>query len=132
MPAYPGNGLAAPVAYTKQGIFWQGETVPVNAAQGSLSTAFMLQRVDSAFYPWGFAVEVQFSGTPGTFEIDVMGAETDNGAPSPGNYVKIGSIATVNASNVGRFETTALYPKYVALYVLTLPNAVTITAKISR
>ena len=122
MPSYPGNGLAAPLAYTKQGIFWQGETVPVNAAQGSLSTAFMLQRVDSAFYPCA----------PGTFEIDVMGAETDNGAPSPGNYVKIGSIATVNASNVGRFETTALYPKYVALYVLTLPNAVTITAKISR
>jgi hypothetical protein len=132
MPAYPGNGLATLLSYTKQGIFWQGETVPVAAAQGSLSVAFQLQRVDSAFYPWGFAVEVQFSGAPGTFEIDVMGAETDNGAPLPGNYVKIGMINAVNASNVGRFETMALYPKYVALYVATLPNAVTITAKISR
>jgi len=75
---------------------------------------------------------VQFSGAPGTFEIDVMGAETDNGAPSPGNYVKIGTITAVNASNVGRFDTVSLYPKYVALYVTTLPNAVTITAKISR
>ena len=132
MPAYPGNGLAAPLAYTKQGIFWNGESVPVAAAQGSLSIAFMLQRVDSSFYPWGFAVEVQFSGAPGSFEIDVMGAETDKGDPSPGNYVKIGTITTVNGSNVGRFETTALYPKYVALYVATLANVVTTTAKISR
>ena len=128
MPAYPGNGLAAPLAYTKQGFFWNNESVPVAAAQGSLSTAFMLQRVDSAFYPWGFAVEVQFSGAPGTFEIDIMGAETD----AITNYVKIGTITTVNANNVGRFETTALYPKYVALYIATLPNVVTTTAKISR
>jgi len=133
MPPYPGNGLATPVAYTKQGLFWISEIVPVAAAQGSLSTAFMLQRVDSAFYPWGFAVEVQFSGAPGSFELDIMGAETENGYPTPGNYVKIGSITAVNASNVGRFETTSLYPKYVALYLASIANSgVTITAKISR
>ena len=43
-----------------------------------------------------------------------MGAETDNSA----NYLKIGSITTFTApvagQYVGRFETTSLYPKYVA------------------
>jgi hypothetical protein len=131
MPAYPGNGLAAPLAYTKQGIFWAGETVGTTFPQ-SLSTAFQLQRVDGNYYPWGFAVEVQFTGNPGTTEVDIMGAETD----SSGNYLKIGSISTFTASvtgqYVGRFETVSLYPRYVALNMTTLGNSVPVTAKISR
>ena len=131
MPAYPGPGLAAPLAYTKQGLFWTGETVPTTYP-GSLSTAFQLQRVDANSYPWGFAVEVQFQGSPGAFEVDVMGAETD----APQNYIKIGSItavASLVAGNyVGRFDTTALYPKYVALNMTTLGTSGPVTAKISR
>jgi hypothetical protein len=131
MPAYPGAGLAKPLAYTKQGIFWQGETVGTTYPQ-SLSTAFQLQRVDATFYPWGFAVEVQFNGNPGTTEVDIMGAETDN----PANYLKIGSISTFTApvagQYVGRFETVSLYPRYVALLMLTLGTSVPVTAKISR
>ena len=131
MPAYSGAGLAAPLAYTKQGLFWAGETIGTTFPY-SLSTAFQLQRVDATFYPWGFAVEVQFNGNPGTTEVDIMGAETDN----PANYIKIGSIATFSApvagQYVGRFESVSLYPKYVALLMLTLGNSVPVTAKISR
>lgn len=131
MPGYPGAGLATPLLYTKQGYFWQTETI-VTTYPGSLSVAFLLQRIDATFYPWGFAVEVQFTSNPGSFEVDVMGAETDN----PINYVKIGSITAVASlvpgNYVGRFETTALYPKYVALNMTTLGNSVPVTAKISR
>lgn len=131
MPAYPGAGLSLPLAYTKQGLFWAGETVPTTYP-GCLSIAFQLQRVDATFYPWGFAVEVQFLGTPGVFEVDIMGAETDN----PANYIKIGSISAVTSlvagSYVGRFDTTALYPKFVALNMTTLGTAGPVTAKISR
>jgi hypothetical protein len=131
MPSYPGPGLATPLAYTKQGLFWEGETIPTTYP-GSLSVAFLLQRVDATFYPWGFAVEVQFAGSPGAFEVDVMGAETDN----PANYVKIGSVIAVASlvagQYVGRFDTTALYPKYVALNMTTLGTSGPVTAKISR
>jgi hypothetical protein len=131
MPSYPGPGLAAPLAYTKQGIFWAGETVGTTFPQ-SLSTAFQLQRVDGNYYPWGFAVEVQFTGNPGTTKVDIMGAETDN----PANYISIGSIQTFTApvagQYVGRFESLALYPRYVALNMTTLGNSVPVTAKISR
>ncbi len=131
MPAYPGNGLATLVPYTQQRLFWTGETIGTTFPQ-SLSVAYQLQRVDSAFYPWGFAVEVQFNGNPSTTEIDIMGAETD----ASGNYLKIGSITTFTSSvagqYVGRFETVSLYPKYVALLMLTLGNSVPVTAKISR
>jgi hypothetical protein len=131
MPAYPQPAGSATLLYhTKQGLFWLGETVSTTYP-GSLSVAFQLQRVDSAFYPWGFAVEVQFAGNPGVFEVDVMGAETDN----PANYIKIGSIAAVSSlvsgQYTGRFESVSLYPKYVALNMLTLTNAVPVTAKIS-
>jgi len=131
MPSYPGPGLAALLPYTKQGIFWAGETVGTTYPY-SLSNAFQLQRGDATFYPWGFAVEVQFNGNPGTTEVDIMGAETDN----PANYIKIGSIQTFTApvagQYVGRFESVALYPRYVALNMTTLGNSVPVTAKISR
>ncbi len=131
MPAYPGNGLAVPLAYTKQGYFWENEKPPTTYP-GSLSQAFFLQRVDATYYPWGFAVEIQFSGNPGAFEVDVMGSETDNAA----NYLKIGSITTatslVTGNYVGRFDTTSLYPMYIALNLVSLANAVNITAKASR
>jgi hypothetical protein len=131
MPAYPGNGLATVLQYTKQGLFWIGETVPVTYP-GSLSVAFQLARVDSAFYPWGFAVEVQFASNPGASEVDIMGAETDAAT----NYIKIGSITTftslVSGNYVGRFESLALYPKYIALNMTTLGTSVPVTAKVSR
>jgi hypothetical protein len=126
MPGYPGSGLAKLLSMSQQAYFFANELVSL----GELSTAFELQRVTSTYYPWGFAVEVAFSGPPGTFEIDVMGAETDAAA----NYDKLGSITAVNAGNVGRFEGLTYYPRYVALLVVALGNAATIsvTAKVTR
>jgi hypothetical protein len=128
MPNYGANGTAQLLRRNSQVFLWQNEAV----AATQLSVAYQMERVDGAFYPWGFAVEVQFAAAPGAFELDIMGAETDAGFPSPGNYVKIGSITAVNASNVGRFESTLLYPKFIAGLMLTLTNAVNVTAKVTR
>ena len=124
MPVYPGNGLANILRNNTQGILFAGEA----ATATELSISFLLERINRSFYPWGFAVEIQFSGAPGAFEFDIMGAETDAST----NYVKIGSITAVNSSNVGRFESVALFPKYVAGYIASIGNSVNITAKVSH
>jgi hypothetical protein len=124
MPNYPGNAQATLLYENTQKYFWNNETVAATA----LSVAFEIRRVLGAFYPWGFAVEVVFSGAPGSFELDIMAAETDNS----GNYIKIGSIAAVNSSNVGRFESTLFWPKYIAAYIASLANPVNTTAKVTR
>ncbi len=129
MPAYPGSSLANILANNRQVYLWDDESVPAGATYGSLSWAFQLERHNRSFYPWGFSVEVWFSGAPGTFEIDIMGANND----LMENYVQIGSITAVNSSNVGRWDMASyIWPKYVAAYMKTLTNAVNVTLQASH
>ena len=90
----------------------------------------MLERQKAAFYPWGFAFEIWFTGVPGTFEVDVQGAELDIDT----HYNNIGTaITAVNANNVGRFDSgVTIWPKFVRLFVKTLTNDVSITAVLTR
>lgn len=133
MPAYPGNGLAQLLANNREAFLWLNETVPASTSPGSLSVAFKLDRISQSFYPWGLSFEVWFSGPPGTFEVDLMGANNDIGYPTPGNYVQIGSITNVNSSNVGRWDMASnIWPKYVAGYLKTLTNAVSITLQVTK
>ncbi len=130
MPFYTSNGQAQ-LIHSNQTLTLinTSDGVPTaSAPNGALSVAFQLDRISGAYYPWGFAVEVAFSGPPGTFEIDVMGAETD----TRNNYCKLGSISAVNANNAGRFEGLTYYPKFVAINTTTLTNAVTMTARLTR
>jgi len=128
MPGYAGVNQATLLRENRQVFAWQNDTVPASAANGSLSLAFQLERVRSVSYPWGFSVEVQFSGNPGVFEVDVMVADTDN----PNNYIQWTNITVVNATNVGRVDILNSWAKYVALYMKTLGNAVTVTGQITR
>ena len=128
MPAYPGPNQAKLMRENTQVQLWQNDTVPAGVLNGSLSMAVQLERVRSAHYPWGFSVEVAFSGAPGVFEVDIMGADTDNA----NYYVTLRTIAAVNAGNVGRVDILDTWVKYVALYMRTLPNAVTVTGQITR
>jgi hypothetical protein len=127
MSGYAGAGQAVLIRETEQKTFFANEALAV----GELSAAFELSRITSMYYPWGFSVEIGFTGAPGTFEIDVMGADTDAST----NYVKLGSITAVNTSNVGRFDALTYWPRYVALSVATFPNAATVkvtAAKLTR
>lgn len=128
MPAYAGINQAIVLRENRQMFLWQNDTIPASAANGSLSLAVQLERVRSVSYPWGFSVEVQFSGNPGAFEVDVMIADTDN----PNNYVQFTNITQVNATFVGRVDVLNSWAKYVALYMKTLGNAVLVTGQITR
>lgn len=124
MPNYTSNAQATLLYENTQKLLWNNETV----TPPQLSIAFEIRRVLSSYYPWGVAVEVQFGSDPGTFELDIMGAETDE---KP-NYIKLDSIATVNSSYVGRWDSRTVYPKYIAVELVTLTNAVPVTVKLTR
>jgi hypothetical protein len=137
MPKYPGQGLATLINANQQIYLFGGSgqqtTSPERPGAGSpsyASIAYGLERQKAAFYPWGFAVEIWFTGAPGTFEVDIQGAELDMDS----HYVTIGTaITAVNASNVGRFDSgVTIWPKYVRAFVKTLGNDVSITAVLTR
>lgn len=131
MSAYEGVNQAKLIRENKQEFLWDKEAVSPSAANytSSLSRAVQLERVRSVSYPWGFSVEVAFSGNPGAFEIDVMVADTDN----PNNYIQWSNITVVNGFNVGRVDILNSWAKYVALYMKTLTNTgVTVTGQITR
>ena len=128
MPGYKGINQATLLRENRQVFLWQNEIIPAGQANGSLSLAFQMERVRSAAYPWGFSIEVAFSGNPGAFEVDVMVADTDN----PNNFIQWTNITTVNATNVGRVDVLNSWAKYVAVYMKTLTNSVQVTAQLTR
>lgn len=133
MPPYPGENLAKPLLDNRSAYLWINETVPAGIYPGSLSQAYQLQRVNQSFYPWGAAFEVTFSGNPGTFEIDIVGANTDN----PQNYIYLGMINQVSSYvpgyYVGRWDMPSnMWIKYVAAYMKTLTNSVSATLQVTR
>ena len=133
MPAYPGQNQASLLMNNRQGNLWIGETVPASTWPGSLSMAYQLQRINQSFYPWGAAFEVWFSGNPGIFEIDIVGANQD----LPQNYIYLGMINSVNSYipgyYVGRWDMPSnIWIKYVAAYMKTLTNAVQVTLQVTH
>lgn len=134
MPGYAGNGLAKLLRVNSQGGFlWNNETVAAGVFPGSLSVAYQVERLDYASYPWGASFEVIFNGNPGAFEIDIVGANTDQAQ----NYTYLGSITAaasfVPGYYVGRWDLpTNVWVRYVAAYMKTLTNAVQATLQVTR
>ena len=132
MPAYPGNGLAKLLHNNVQGFLWDNEVAPV----GTLSRAYILERINRSFYPWGLSFEVSFSANPGAFEIDLMGANSD----IQQNYNFLGSITQTNfgygtifTGYVGRWDMPSqMWPRYVAGYIKALANAVNVTLTVTK
>jgi|SRR5579859_1060427 len=129
MPLYPGAGKAALLKCNTQGFLLNNETI---AAAGQ-TIAFMLERPRDA-YPWGAAFQLKCSASPGGFEVDIMGSETDESA---GSYVQLGTtsiINSVNSSNFGRYDMpNTLFPRFVCAVFKTWPNAgVSVTLVITR
>ncbi len=125
MPNYTSNAQATMLYENKQQFLWDNEYVPA----GLLSIAFQIHRTTGTFYPWGMSFEVMFSGDPGVFEIDIMGANNDN----YGNYIQLGTITSVNSYYVGRWDMPSnIWPKYVAGFVKTLTNSINTTLQVTR
>ena len=133
MPSYPGNALATLLRNNQQAYLWNNESVPASGAQGSLSVAFQLERINRSSYPWGAAFEVIFSANPGVFEIDIVGCNNDNQQ----NYTFLGNITAATSyfagSYVGRWDMPSnIWVKYVAGYMKTLTNAVNTTLQVTH
>jgi hypothetical protein len=129
MPNYTNDSMAILWRENTQPFFWNAETV----AAGTLSIAYQMARVNRSFYPWGISFEVTFGGNPGAFEVDIMAANSDLKA----NFVQIGNITVTNNATsgayVGRWDMPSnMWPKYVAGYVKTLTNAVSVTLQGTR
>ena len=124
---YPGGGQAVLLRANEQQTLWLNQNL---VAGTTASVAVQLERIKmSYYYPWGAAFQVAFSGAPGTFEIDIQFAEIDTDA----DYVTVGTITAVNASNVGRYDMpNTVFPKFVRAFAKTFPNAVTATLVASR
>lgn len=133
MPGYAGPSQASLLLNNRQGYMWLNETISANSYPASLSQAYQLQRINQSFYPWGAAFEATFAGNPGTFEIDIVGANTDN----PQNYIFLGMINSVNSYvsgyYVGRWDMPSnIWVKYVAAFMKTLTNAVAVTLQVTH
>jgi hypothetical protein len=117
----------------RQKYMWESETVPANTFPGSLSVAYQLERIPNVNSPWGAGFEVMFSGNPGTFEIDIVGASIDQAQ----NYIQLGTITVANSYVTGYYTgrwdmPSNMWVKYVAAYLKTLTNAVTVTLLATR
>lgn len=103
-----------------------GAVANAAGANNGASLAVATQRAGGQ--PYGESWEIAFSGAPGAFEVDVQHADTDADA----NYVNVNSVTAVNANNACRIELPSCWSKFSRLYVKTLTNAVTVTAKCTR
>jgi len=94
---------------------------PFKSAQVALAPNFSSGKVRCA-------VEIVWSGAPGSISVQLQTADTD----VDGAYIQEGSaITNVNAGNVTRAEFPDVVAKFARIYVATLPNSVTAVAKIS-
>ncbi len=121
---YPGQGQARLLNMNHQYFLFQNQRV----TGGQASVAVQLSRMPRTAYPFAAAFQVNFSGAPGVFEVDVEGAEDDVDA----YYVKLQAITAVNAGNTGRAAACSEYPKFCRLKVVTLTNDVYITGIVTR
>jgi hypothetical protein len=120
MPGYRGAGQATLLRENMQAYLWQNEPVAV----GELSVAFELARINRSYYPWGLSFELVFSAAPGSFEVDLVGANND----VAGNYIQLATTDTVNGAFVARWDMPSnLWMKYVAAFMKTPPSAGVLT-----
>jgi hypothetical protein len=125
MPGYPGADQAQLLYENRQAFLFQNETV----AAGTASIAYQLRRERGAFYPWGMSLELSFSANPGTFEIDIETADTDDNA----HYVTINTLTGgLNTFYVGRLELPSFWAKYVRAQVVSITNTVAVTILLTR
>lgn len=116
-PVSVGFGEGASVIASTDTIY----PAPFKSAQVALAPSFSTGKVRCA-------VEIVWSAAPGAISVQLQTADTD----VDGAYIQEGAaISTVSAGNVSRAEFPDVVAKFARIYIATLPNNVTATAKIS-
>jgi hypothetical protein len=123
MPTYSNSVLPSSIG------FGDGATV-INSSD-TLSASFKSAQVALQHGYSGsqqrLSVEVVFSGSPGTFTLNLQTADTDADA----NYQNEGANITSVTNNVARLEVSQVVANFARLVFSALQNSVTATAKIS-
>lgn len=160
MPNYPGvanattpvASNASPIALQKGesayvfGVLASGATqLPVNdnnvAAEAQIAGAISIAvnlTAQMGDPPQAVAWEFRFSGAPGTFELDIQEADTDADAfyVLPSSAVNANSalykVTATIANNIARVEIPGPLSKFQRVKIVSLQNAVSITAKVTR
>lgn len=124
MPTFPPQSLAP----GESAYFFNAET----PAEPSASDRFALQQAPYTSHESSISVEVRFSGDPGAFELNIQDSDTD----ADGYYQNVasgGAITSVDATLfTTRVELVPVKALFVRLAVVTIANAVSLTAKITR
>lgn len=138
MPAYPQPGGPYAVRPGDYAYFWgkvpqfaDQALAAESIAAGGKSQAFNLPEGTNVGAQRNVSIEINFSGAPGAFEIDVQVADTDTDAA----YIQdSGAAFVINAVNANNWARTELLvnAKYIRLYMKNLTNAVNVIAKLSR
>ena len=116
-PVSVGFGESASVIAATDTVF----PAPFKSAQVALAPNFTTGKVRCA-------VEIIWSGAPGVISVQLQVADTD----IDGAYNQEGAaITTVSAGNVTRGEFPDVVARFARIFIATLPNNVTATAKIS-
>jgi hypothetical protein len=116
-PVSVGFGDSAAVIASTDVIF----PAPFKSAQVALASAFSSGKVRAA-------VEIVWSAAPGVISVQLQTADTDIDAA----YANEGAaFSNLTAGNVTRAEFPDVVAKFARIYIATLPNNVTATAKIS-
>lgn len=116
-PLSIGFGESAAVIASTDTLF----PAPFKSAQVALAPNFSSGKIRCA-------VEIIWNAAPGAISVQLQTADTDADA----NYVQEGAaITTVSASNVTRAEFPDVVARFARIYIATLPNNVTATAKLS-
>jgi hypothetical protein len=116
-PSSVGFGESASVIASTDVIF----PAPFKGAQVALAPNFSSGKVRCA-------IEIIWSGAPGSISVQLQTADTDIDAA----YNQEGSaITTVSSGNVTRAEFPDVVAHFARIYIATLPNNVSATAKIS-
>lgn len=122
MPLYSNIGAVTSIAPGDQVAVFNADA----AISGQASQQLALQKPYMAGLVY-IGVELLFSATPGTFELDIQEADTDTDAA----YVTIGSISAVSAGQYARgdYQVTG---RFCRAFLKTLTNVVNTTVRITQ
>ena len=118
MPVY--GTTAQTLEAGRPAMVWNNESVAVNSS----SLAVGLQRHEN--FPNCLSVEVLFASDPGAFAVDLQMADTNEDK----YFVTKATLEEgLNATFAGRIEATNVVAKFARLRMVTLTNAVNVTAR---
>jgi hypothetical protein len=128
---YPGPGQASLLKGNQQQWLFQLQRVTSDQA----SIAVELERLKSAFYPWGVSFHVYFTDAngnpsdPGVFKLDVETSDID----ADPQYCVLSSLTGgLNASFVGRVEVPSFWARFTRVELTTVTNPVYTSVLVTR